>query len=92
MKIYAELTNDNIEDVYKQISNNVKKIRKIKKVTQSSISFAMGFTTPTFYTNAENCKQGKHFNLEHIIKIADYLKVDIAEIFMDIELSEKLTR
>ncbi len=41
----------------------------------------MGFTTPTFYTNAENLKRGKHFNLEHLIKIANYLDVDIKELF-----------
>lgn len=33
----------------------------------------MGFTTATFYTNAESCKRGKHFSLEHIIKILDIL-------------------
>lgn len=89
MKIYADITDDNIQHVYKQIANNIKEIRTSKKVSQSDISLSMGFTTPTFYTNAENCKQDKHFNLEHIIKIANYLNVDIMEFFKDIEIKPK---
>ncbi|MCX6051185.1 MAG: hypothetical protein NTZ60_01615 [Campylobacterales bacterium] len=38
-------------------------------------------TSVTFYTNAENMKQGKHFNIEHIYKIAKYLEVDVKELF-----------
>jgi len=82
MKIYADITNDEIQDTYKQVSNTVKEIRVSKKISQNDISFAMGFTTPTFYTNAENCKQGKHFNLEHIIKIAKYLDTPISAFFI----------
>lgn len=79
--MYADITNDEIQEKYEQISSNIKKIRILKKISQNDISLAMGFTTPTFYTNAENCKQGKHFNLEHIIKIAKYLDIPISEIF-----------
>lgn len=83
MKIYAELTSNEVEDVYKKISLNVKKIRKEKNLTQTDMALAMGFTTATFFTNAENCNN-KHFNLEHIIKISKILKVDISEFFKSI--------
>lgn len=43
----------------------------------------MELITPTFYTNAENLKRGKHFNLEHLIRISKYLDVDIKELFLD---------
>lgn len=79
MKIFADMTNDEIETIYKQISKNIKNIRKKKKVTQEDMAFSMGFTTSTFYTNAENCKNGKHFNLEHIIKIAKILDIDMCK-------------
>ncbi len=85
MKEYAELSDDDIFNTYKIISFNTKRIRHNKKISQSDIALAMGFTTPTFYTNAENCTQGKHFNLEHIIRIANYLDVDISEFFKDIK-------
>ena len=85
MKQYAELSDDDIFNTYKIISYNIKKIRQNKKISQSDIALAMGFTTPTFYTNAENYNQGKHFNLEHIIRIANYLEVNISEFFKDIK-------
>lgn len=83
MKAYADLTNDEIEEIYKLISKNIKKIRQEKGFTQSDVALAMGFTTPTFFTNAEN-SNNKHFNLEHIIKISKILDVSIEEIFKPI--------
>lgn len=81
MKIYAELSDDEIEDIYKRISLNIKTIRQSRNISQQEIALAMGFTTATFYTNAENLKRSKHFNLEHLIRIAKYLKIDIKELF-----------
>jgi len=81
MKIYANLTNDEIDNIYKKISNNIKDIRKQKKLTQTDIALSMGFTTATFYTNAENCSNGKHFNLEHLIKLSQILNTDLSEFF-----------
>ena len=83
MQIYAELSEEDIEDIYKRISQNIKSIRTSKNISQQEIALAMGFTTPTFYTNAENLKRGKHFNLEHLIRIANYLDVDIKELFVN---------
>jgi transcriptional regulator with XRE-family HTH domain len=80
LKEYSEVTISVIEKHYQEISKNVKKIRLSKKMTQEAVALAMGFTTATFYTNAENFKRGKHFNLEHIIKLSYILKCDIAEL------------
>lgn len=83
MQIYAELSDEDIEKIYKRVSTNIKDIRQSKKISQESIALAMGFTTATFYTNAESLKRGKHFNLEHLIRIAHILEVDIKELFLD---------
>ncbi|RBQ32420.1 transcriptional regulator [Arcobacter sp. FW59] len=80
MKAFANLSNEEIEEIYKTISNNVKKIRREKGFTQTDVALSMGFTTATFFTNAENFNN-KHFNLEHIIRIANILEVDICEFF-----------
>jgi len=42
----------------------------------------MGFTTATFYTNAENYKQEKHFNLEHLIKLSKIFDITIQDFFI----------
>lgn len=80
MKAFANLSNEDIEEIYKTISSNVKRIRKEKGLTQTDVALSMGFTTATFFTNAENFNS-KHFNLEHIIRIANILEVDICEFF-----------
>ena len=80
MKLFSVVSDEDIEMQYKSISKNVKRIRISKKITQEDIALNMGFTTATFYTNAENFKQGKHFNLEHLIKIAYILDCDIKDL------------
>ncbi len=81
MEIYTEIMNDEIEEQYKLISKNIKRLRLSKKITQESMALSMGFTTATFYTNAENNRQGKHFNLEHIIKISKIMDIPIGNLF-----------
>ncbi|MDZ7818687.1 MAG: helix-turn-helix domain-containing protein [Aliarcobacter sp.] len=81
MEIYSQVSEEEIELEYKKISQNIKKIRKSKKITQEELALTMGFTTATFYTNAENIKNGKHFNLEHIIKISKILDTEMCEFF-----------
>ena len=83
MKEFADVTKEEINEQYKIVSRNVKKYRLLKGVTQEQLALSMGFTTATFYTNAENYRQDKHFNLEHIIKISKTLKVDICQFFED---------
>lgn len=83
LKEFSDVTDEEVEYQYKLISENIKKIRLEKKLTQEKVALSMGFTTATFYTNAENCKRGKHFSLEHIIKIAKILDVNIEDFFKD---------
>jgi transcriptional regulator with XRE-family HTH domain len=83
MKIFSEVSDELIEECYNQISTNVKRIRKEQKKTQEEVALAMGFTTATFYTNAESNKRGKHFNLEHLIKISIILNVSMSRFFED---------
>lgn len=85
MKHFSEVSEDDINDYYKIISKNIKNFRVNKKLTQEEVSLAMGFTTATFYTNAESLKRGKHFNLEHLIKLSKILNVDISEFFKNVE-------
>lgn len=83
MKEFSDVTEEEIEYHYKLISRNIKKFRLEKRLTQEKVALSMGFTTATFYTNAESCKRGKHFSLEHIIKIAKILDVKIEEFFKE---------
>ena len=68
------------EEFYKMISQNVKKLRQKYKYTQLDFSANIGFNSVSFYCDCENNKNGKHFNLLHVVRIAKYLNVDINEI------------
>ncbi|OCM00178.1 Helix-turn-helix domain protein [Aliarcobacter thereius] len=68
------------EEFYKMISQNVKRLRQKNKYTQLDFSANIGFNSVSFYCDCENNKNGKHFNLLHIVRIAKFLNVDINQI------------
>ncbi|OCL96698.1 hypothetical protein AAX27_00330 [Aliarcobacter thereius] len=70
-----------MEDIYKKIDQNVKKIRTSKNISQLALSLAIGHKAVGTISMAEFCINKKHFNIEHLVKIADVLEVDICEFF-----------
>lgn len=68
---------EDAEEFYKLVSKNIKKYRQEKGESQLEFSQNVGFNSVSFYCDCENNKNGKHFNLLHVVRIADYLKVDI---------------
>ena len=71
---------EDVEEFYKAVSRNVKKLRKKHKLTQLDFSANIGFNSVSFYCECENNKNGKHFNLLHVVRLAKYLNIDINEI------------
>ncbi|WP_346731816.1 helix-turn-helix domain-containing protein [Arcobacter roscoffensis] len=80
----CEISKDDIKELYKKIGKNVKKIRKEKGISQLSLAIAIGHKSVGIISNCELCLQNKHFNIEHLIKIADVLDVNITDFFKDI--------
>lgn len=72
--------NEEVENFYKQVSKNVRLFRKKNKKSQLAFSADVGFNSVSFYCDCENNKNGKHFNLIHIVRISKYLDVDINEL------------
>ena len=68
---------EDAEEFYKLVSKNVKRYRQEKGESQLEFSQNVGFNSVSFYCDCENNKNGKHFNLIHVVRIANYLKVDI---------------
>ncbi len=71
-----------MQDIYRQIGKNVKLIRQKKNISQLELSLAIGHKAVGTISMAEICLNNKHFNIEHLIKIADVLEVDICEFFV----------
>jgi len=72
--------NEEVENFYKQVSKNIKFFRKKTKKSQLSFSADVGFNSVSFYCDCENNKNGKHFNLIHVVRISQYLNIDINEL------------
>lgn len=80
----SNITNQEMHMIYKKIGSNVKKIRKEKKYTQLKLALAIGHKAVGTISMAELCINNKHFNIEHLVKIANVLEVDVKVFFEDI--------
>ena len=77
----CSISPEKMQDIYRQIGKNVKLIRKEKGISQLELSLAIGHKAVGTVSMAEICLNNKHFNIEHIMKIADVLEVDVCELF-----------
>ncbi|MDR2081859.1 MAG: helix-turn-helix domain-containing protein [Campylobacteraceae bacterium] len=76
-----EIVFDDINELYKRIGRNVAKIRKLKNMSQLDLALAIGLKSVGLISVAEVYHNKKHFNIEHLSKIAVILEVDICEFF-----------
>ena len=81
----VDFEDGSLDDFYKLVSANVVRIRKEKKVSQLKLALAIGHGNATFLGKAELLAEGKHFNLEHLYKIATVLDVSIEEFFQPLK-------
>lgn len=85
MKNLSLVKDEDINNFYKIVSNNVKKIRTAKNKPQLDLVLEMGLKSTAFYSRCENFKDNHHFNMEHLFRIAIILNVDVKEFFKGIE-------
>jgi transcriptional regulator with XRE-family HTH domain len=77
------ITDKKMLAIYKRIGQNVKDIRTEKGVSQLALAMAIGHKAVGTVSMAEICLNNKHFNIEHLVKIADVLEVDVCEFFRE---------
>ena len=75
-----------MSDVHKIIGLNVKRLREAKKISQLELSLKIGHKSVSIVSCAEINHNNHYFNIEHLVKIAYVLEVDIREFFVGIEL------
>jgi len=78
---FSNSTEKEIKCFYENISKKVRYFRESKNITQLDLALDIGIKSVAFYSNCENNKYDKHFNLEHLYKIAKSLNIDINEFF-----------
>ncbi|BFU76929.1 hypothetical protein ALC152_01440 [Arcobacter sp. 15-2] len=84
-----DFNDDDLKYFYTTISQNVIRLRKEKKVSQLDLATSIGHSSSTFLGKAEILAENRHFNMEHIYKIALVLNVDIKDFFQGIETKNK---
>lgn len=85
MKDIEALGKDFSETLHRTIGRNVKSIRESKNVSQLKLSHAMGYNSVSTVSCAEIYHNKIHFNVEHLVKIAYILDVNVCEFFKDIQ-------
>lgn len=75
----TSITDEKMLNIYKKIGQNVKDIRTEKGVSQLALAMAIGHKAVGTISMAEICLNNKHFNIEHLVKIAEVLEVDVCE-------------
>lgn len=78
-------TEKEIEEFFKNVSINVKRLREEKKLSQLEVALMIGQKSSGFYANAENYSHGKRFNLIHLYKLSKVFEVEVEELFKKVE-------
>lgn len=72
------------EKLHIQIGNNIKKLRKEKKISQLKLAYAIGYKSVSPISSAEIYYNKIHFNIEQLAKICYVLEVPLSSLFEDI--------
>lgn len=80
---FSNIDDKEILEFYKKVSQRVRNLRESRGISQLDLALEIGIKSVAFYSNCENNRYGKHFNLEHIYKISKALNVGICEILQD---------
>ncbi len=80
MNIFSNSTETEVIDFYKSVSKNIKQRRLEHGLKQLDVALEIGITSVAFYSNCENLRYGKHFNLEHIYKLAKLFNIEPYEL------------
>jgi transcriptional regulator with XRE-family HTH domain len=77
----CSIDDEQIEMIYRKIGRNVAKYREEKGLTQLELSLAINHKSVGTISMAEIYHNKKHFNIEHLVKIADVLEINICSFF-----------
>jgi len=76
-----EISQDYIDNAHIIIGKNVKKLRESKNMSQLELSQRIGHKSVSVVSCSEICHNNYHFNIEHLLKIAIVLEVNIVDFF-----------
>ena len=83
-KNLSDISKEEIQDLHKDIGVYIKQLREKNEYSQLDTALSIGIKSVAFYSNCENNKNDKHFNIEHIYKICKLFGVSLSDFFKDI--------
>lgn len=81
MKEFIEIDEEEIDNLYIKITNNVKKLRKEKKVTQEQLALAIGHTSASMISKIEANLENKHYSIRQLYLISKVLNIPFEKLF-----------
>lgn len=84
----CDITKEKMHQIYRRIGENVKRYREQKNITQLALSIAIGHRSVGTVSMAEKGINNKHFNIEHLVRIAMVLDIDICKFFEGVSENE----
>lgn len=76
---YLDIEDKDVKEFHIKIMENVKRIRKAKKVSQTELAQTIGHKSVSTIGQIESGYKNKHYNIEQLYKISIVLEVDIRE-------------
>lgn len=80
-KHWSNATQEEVLAFHQRVSSKVRILREERGISQLELALDIGIKSVAFFSNCENCRYGKHFNLEHLYKISKSLQVPIQNFF-----------
>lgn len=75
-----DVTDEELNEFYRRVGQNVKLQRNKQKITQMQLALAIDHNSVGHIAKAELNKFNKHFSLQNLYKIAKVLNIDICEL------------
>jgi len=82
MKTIEELNDNEIDNFYKLIGQNVKKYRLERNLTQIQLSQALGHKSVGLVSQSELYLNKQHFNIKHLYQISYVLEINIYKLLV----------
>ena len=76
----VEITEEELNEFYKKVGQNVKEQRRKHNITQMQLALAINHNSVGHVAKAELNKFNKHFSIQQLYKIAKVLKIDMCEL------------
>lgn len=82
---YLDIEEENFNTVYNQITDNIKKMRKEKNITQEELALNIGHSSASMISKIEAGLENKHYNIKQLFLISKVLEVPLSKLFEGID-------